>query len=172
MNSAIAASGRNRVRASSCLIAFVCAGCLSASPASAQSGNTPPISYTDLSHMLLPRQDAAPALQSNPDLPQASGSNFSTIDQRGANNSATADIAGFANRTIQFQSGVGDSSAFTVVGNQNTLTTVQHGSNDHASISVIGQNNRITDIQIGSNLTYGLQQTGNGANVTVQQIRR
>jgi len=161
-------------RTSFYLIALVCAAQLPPSPASAQSGMAPPISYTDFSRMLL---SGNPLLLNNtnrnePNQPPAPGSNLSTIDQRGANDSASSDVSGFGNMTVQVQNGIGNSSVLSVVGNQNTIGTFQRGNNDSASISVVGQNNKITDVQIGSNLSFGLQQVGNGATVTVQQIRR
>jgi len=172
MNNAFGIFRRNRMRLSSCVIALACAGLLPGSPAWAQSGIAPPISYTDISQMMFSRHNVIPMLQTDPSLPQPPGANFSAIDQRGADHSASVDIAGFANTTIQLQGGIGDSSTLAVVGNQNVVTTIQQGNNDRASISVVGQNNRISDVQIGSNLSFGLQQTGNGSNVTVQQIRR
>jgi hypothetical protein len=172
MNTALALPLRNRARF--CLMALVCAAQLPQSPASAQSGMAPATSYTDFSRMLV---SGNPLLLNNPNLnnpnqPPAPGSNFSTIDQRGATDSASADVAGFGNMTVQVQNGIGNSSILSVVGNQNTIGTFQRGNNDSASISVIGQNNKITDVQIGSNLSFSLQQVGNGANVTVQQVRR
>ena len=152
------------------LVAVACATLPAGPRASAQSGPAPPVSYTDLSGLLLSWDNSM--LRIDPNLPQAPGWNFSAIHQYGANNSASADVAGFGNRTIQFQNGVGDSSALSVVGSQNAVSTLQRGSNDQSSISVLGQNNRITDVQIGSNLSFGLQQVGNGSNVVIQQYRR
>ncbi len=165
------AAFRSGMRFAAPPLVAICVGLLSALPASAQTSSNAP-SYTDLSNLLLSNQGPVQLLRTDPNLPQAPGSNFSAINQRGANDSASTDVTGAANTTIQLQTGIGSSSTFTVVGNQNVVGTLQLGNNDHSSISVVGQSNRITDVQIGSNLSFGLQQIGNGANVFVQQVRR
>jgi hypothetical protein len=164
----------NNLRAAASLLAIssavLLAGLSPAMPGDANKNNIDP--YTDLSRYLIaPGGQIVPIENTFTPAKAATAQvgNASTINQIGANNSATVNLQGLSNSSSQTQIGLGNSSVLSATGDDNNLRSSQLGYNNSTAISVVGNNNNISNTQIGANLNYSVTQVGNGKSLSVTQ---
>ena len=165
MNNARATASRLSLASAALL-----AGLSSAMPGDSNKNNIDP--YTDLSRYLMaPNGQIVPIENTFTPVQAATAQvgNASTINQIGANNSASVNLQGLSNSSSQTQIGLGNSSVLSATGDDNNLRSSQLGYNNSTAISVVGNNNNISNTQIGANLNYSLSQAGNGKSLSVTQ---
>jgi len=151
--------------------AILLAGLSVAAAQDSNKNNTDP--YTDLSRYLIAPNGQIVPIENTFTPAQAVAAqvgNASTVNQIGANNSASVNLQGLSNISSQTQVGAGNSSVLSAAGDDNNLRSSQLGHNNSTAISVVGNNNNISNTQIGANLNYSLTQVGNGRSLSVTQI--